>query len=454
MCVCVCVCMCECVCTHACVHVYVCTCVYACVHVCTCVYTYASLCVHACTCVSVHVCVCGCMCVCVSVCMCACMYMYACARVCLCACMRVCACVHACVCVSVCLRTCVRVGACVFVCLCVCACVYMCACARACVCAHVCVCVCACMRVCVCLCVCVYTHTEIYRRELAHETTKAERSHCLPSGRRWCRSQAESEGLRAQSWCCELLCGGRSGPLPHLQSRQRAPVPCLCLSVLFRPLADGLTRPPTLGMAVHFTTSTGAHANPAWRQPHRRAQSHVQPAAWTPRGPDPLTRSINPQGWAVYKPVVTGASSRGLVGCACADTCECKDFPGCAYVWACCSVLRGGVGVPGPPRPWEGAEATGTPNRAPPGDAGGRSLAQPHTRGCIPQTLWLRQHPRPPARKGTDVFVSVHFGPSVVSDSATPWTAAGQASLSIAISQSLLKLLSIESVMPSNHLIL
>ena len=36
----------------------------------------------------------------------------------------------------------------------------------------------------------------------------------------------------------------------------------------------------------------------------------------------------------------------------------------------------------------------------------------------------------------------------------TPWTAARQASLSNANSQSLLKLMSIESVMPSNHLIL
>ena len=36
----------------------------------------------------------------------------------------------------------------------------------------------------------------------------------------------------------------------------------------------------------------------------------------------------------------------------------------------------------------------------------------------------------------------------------TPWTAAGQASLSITNSQSLLRLMSIESVMPSNHLIL
>ena len=36
----------------------------------------------------------------------------------------------------------------------------------------------------------------------------------------------------------------------------------------------------------------------------------------------------------------------------------------------------------------------------------------------------------------------------------TPWTAAHQDSLSITNSQSLLKLMSIESVMPSNHLIL
>ena len=36
----------------------------------------------------------------------------------------------------------------------------------------------------------------------------------------------------------------------------------------------------------------------------------------------------------------------------------------------------------------------------------------------------------------------------------TPWTAARQAFLSSTISQSLLKLISIESVMPSNHLIL
>ena len=49
---------------------------------------------------------------------------------------------------------------------------------------------------------------------------------------------------------------------------------------------------------------------------------------------------------------------------------------------------------------------------------------------------------------------SVQFSRSVVSDSATPWTAARQASLSITDSRSLLRLMSIESVMPSNHLIL
>ena len=51
-------------------------------------------------------------------------------------------------------------------------------------------------------------------------------------------------------------------------------------------------------------------------------------------------------------------------------------------------------------------------------------------------------------------FSSVQFSHSVISDSATPWTAAHQASLSITNSQSLLKLMSIELVMPSNDLIL
>ena len=49
---------------------------------------------------------------------------------------------------------------------------------------------------------------------------------------------------------------------------------------------------------------------------------------------------------------------------------------------------------------------------------------------------------------------SVQFSRSVVSDSATPWTAARQACLSITNSRSLLKFMSIESMMPSNHLTL
>ena len=58
---------------------------------------------------------------------------------------------------------------------------------------------------------------------------------------------------------------------------------------------------------------------------------------------------------------------------------------------------------------------------------------------------WLYSLPPP---------TSVQFSRSVVSDSATPWTAARQASLSITNPPSLLRLMSIELVMPSNHLIL
>ena len=51
-------------------------------------------------------------------------------------------------------------------------------------------------------------------------------------------------------------------------------------------------------------------------------------------------------------------------------------------------------------------------------------------------------------------FSTVQLSHSVVSDSATPRTAACQALLSFTISQSLLTFMSIESVMPSNNLIL
>ena len=49
---------------------------------------------------------------------------------------------------------------------------------------------------------------------------------------------------------------------------------------------------------------------------------------------------------------------------------------------------------------------------------------------------------------------SVQFSHSVVSESVTPWTTACQASLSITTPRSPPKPMSIESVMPSNHLIL
>ena len=48
----------------------------------------------------------------------------------------------------------------------------------------------------------------------------------------------------------------------------------------------------------------------------------------------------------------------------------------------------------------------------------------------------------------------IQFSCSVMFSSMTPWTAACQASLFTTNSPSLLKLMSIESVMPSNHLIL
>ena len=51
-------------------------------------------------------------------------------------------------------------------------------------------------------------------------------------------------------------------------------------------------------------------------------------------------------------------------------------------------------------------------------------------------------------------LVVVLFSRQVVSDSVTPWTAAGQVPLSFTISQGLLKLMSIELMMPSNYLIL
>ena len=64
--------------------------------------------------------------------------------------------------------------------------------------------------------------------------------------------------------------------------------------------------------------------------------------------------------------------------------------------------------------------------------------------------------PTPQFKSINSLVLSLLYGQSLshVWLFATPWTAAHQASLSITSSQSLPRLMSIESVMPSNHLIL
>ena len=71
------------------------------------------------------------------------------------------------------------------------------------------------------------------------------------------------------------------------------------------------------------------------------------------------------------------------------------------------------------------------------------------------RTSGQREYNRVPKQTSYDEhFVVVIQSFSYVQLLATPWTSACQASLSFTISWSLLKLVSIESVMPSNHLIL
>ena len=62
--------------------------------------------------------------------------------------------------------------------------------------------------------------------------------------------------------------------------------------------------------------------------------------------------------------------------------------------------------------------------------------------------------PPSPSSRSSLVPCSVQFSHSVVSNSVTPWTVASQASVSITNSRSLPKLMSIELMIPSNHLIL
>ena len=83
----------------------------------------------------------------------------------------------------------------------------------------------------------------------------------------------------------------------------------------------------------------------------------------------------------------------------------------------------------------------------------GSSRPREEELGCV---LWIKG--KREVVKHTPLGVSVSPGPvqslSHVGLFMTPWTAAHQASLSITNSRSILKLMSIESVMPSNHLIL
>ena len=81
---------------------------------------------------------------------------------------------------------------------------------------------------------------------------------------------------------------------------------------------------------------------------------------------------------------------------------------------------------------------------------GKQSQPLDHKRSPLVLLNWARSY----WSVDTTVWSVSQFSRSVVSDSVTPWIAARQASLSITNSRSLLKPMSIESVMPSNHLFL
>ena len=86
----------------------------------------------------------------------------------------------------------------------------------------------------------------------------------------------------------------------------------------------------------------------------------------------------------------------------------------------------------------------------PRGHPGRTMLAIWQPSNCCHSLRWVLRSLR---EEGCEITESVQFS-SVAHSCATPWTAAHQASLFITSSQSLLKLMSIKSVMPSNHIIL
>ena len=79
----------------------------------------------------------------------------------------------------------------------------------------------------------------------------------------------------------------------------------------------------------------------------------------------------------------------------------------------------------------------------------GLKVQMDHQLSCLPWT-----HLPLPKKSAFERIALLLFSLSVMSYSVTPWTAAHQASPSFTISQSLLKLMSFESVISSNHLIL
>ena len=82
------------------------------------------------------------------------------------------------------------------------------------------------------------------------------------------------------------------------------------------------------------------------------------------------------------------------------------------------------------------------------------TTSEPHSMPQFTESSCSSLHSILPTNFPVRWVFSVQFSRSVVSDFATPWTTARQAFLSITNSRSLLKLMSIESVMPSNHLML
>ena len=174
---------------------------------------------------------------------------------------------------------------------------------------------------------------------------------------------------------------------------------------------------------------------------------HWRWAPWPPRLPDGHILLPLPHGSSVCGPSPDWSMWFGRVACRRVKPCPVclltvSLFMGqvsCVY-WGHCGQ---GAQEDEPEKPLEEQGRWGRGSQCVPC----RLLVVPGSRGEGPP------HPRAES-KVCGLLVSLLFSRSVVSDAVTPRTAARPASLSITNSWSLLKLTSIESVMPSNHLIL